>query len=108
MDTTGALSRSTQNRFVDMAPLVLLKRAIASLSSARYLGATERDGRREDAVQFIEGDDRPRVLSFDHETHLLTRAERLGDGQSFGDEIDAVAFSDYESSQQASRRCVSR
>lgn len=95
-DTTGALSRSIQNRFVDMAPLVMIKRAMSAIGSIRYLGATVEKGRPHDAVQFIEGDDRPRVLYFDRATHLLTRVEKLGDGGSFGDEIDAVTFSKYE------------
>jgi glyoxylase-like metal-dependent hydrolase (beta-lactamase superfamily II) len=79
----------------DNSPILLIREASVQAMSVRSLGTAVLEGRPHDVITYATGEGRQVTLYFDAATHLLSRRELLGVDWVFGDQVNAVHFSDY-------------
>lgn len=78
-----------------MPPLLLLQ-ASENNTSLRWIDGYQEDGRRFDAISFVQPEKTLLVLIFDAATHLLEGYETVRDEGVYGDVTDFVRFAEYQ------------
>jgi glyoxylase-like metal-dependent hydrolase (beta-lactamase superfamily II) len=81
--------------FVRLLPQSLLIEALGRGATLRALGTDQVDGRAQDVIGFTAQNGQALALSFDRETHLLTKYESLYTRNTSGDTVNETRFSGY-------------
>jgi glyoxylase-like metal-dependent hydrolase (beta-lactamase superfamily II) len=84
--------------FVRLLPQSLVTEALAAGPSLRAMGSDQVDGRPQDVIGYTAPGGSRLALSFDRETHLLTRYESLYTRNTVGDTVNETRFSGYRKS----------
>ena len=90
--------------FVDRMPQAIVQRALERRATLRYAGRRNVAGRPHDVVTFATPQGGLAAMSFDAESHLLTRFESLRPDVTEGEAMYAESFAHYRPLEAASGR----
>jgi glyoxylase-like metal-dependent hydrolase (beta-lactamase superfamily II) len=76
-------------------PEGILRAALNRLDAIRWIGEAEFEGRKQNVIHFNDSDGGHLSLYFDAATHLLTKAETIGDDAIHGDVSNETVYLDY-------------
>ena len=94
-DSTRAAVTRQMNTAADNSPILVLRQAASQPMSLRSMGTATVDGRPHDVITYTDSDGRQISLSFDAQTHLLSRREMLGVDWVFGDQVFTITYDEY-------------
>jgi hypothetical protein len=78
-----------------MLPQLTLLQALKSLTTLRFLGQTNVDGKAQDIISFSAENNREKTLFFDRATGLLTKVEMMEAFPVYGDRVREHRFRNY-------------
>ena len=91
-------AQATQQQFIQYyrrLPNLLLRQALNSVTTLRYLGEDSFDGRKHDVITFVMPDAQQVALYIDGKTGLVSKYELIFTDPITGEDASEIMFSDY-------------
>ncbi|HEX8136792.1 MAG TPA: MBL fold metallo-hydrolase [Pyrinomonadaceae bacterium] len=77
-------------------PNLFLLEVLDAVATVRWIGEDEFQGRRQNVISYVRADGRQLALSFDAQTHLLTKYDYIYTDSMVGDSLVEQVYTDYK------------